>query len=127
MPAPKGNSNAKGHDGSKAGRLSLRDEFADLQWHDYVWHTEQDIDVLEKKVMSRKYAGRDMAALRLLKGDKTIIAKFMDKLVPNVVQHVDLTSKGEKIGASALDAEDAKQIVKEFEEKYKQLLISKNK
>lgn len=43
-------------------------------------------------------------------------------------QAIDVTSKGEKIQPSnTADFEGAKLIVKEFEEKYKQLLQSKNK
>lgn len=90
--APKGNDYAKGNKGG--GRKSAYLERLDAEWHELVWKNAQDVDSLEAKIQSKNYAGRDMAALRLLKGDKYIIGKFMDKLVPDL--H-DVTSKGEKI------------------------------
>jgi len=92
MPFQKGHKLSVGNKGGNRG--SLKAEFQDMQWHQKVWEDGQNISALEEKIKSGKYAGRDMAALRLLKGDKTIIAKFMDKLVPTLV---DVTSKGEKI------------------------------
>ena len=80
--APKGNTYAKGNKGG--GRPSAYLERLDAEWHELIWKQMQDVEGLEKKIQTKKYAGRDMAALRLLKGDKYIIGKFMDKLVPDL-------------------------------------------
>jgi len=66
------------------GRKSAYAERKDAEWHEKIWKYEQDVPALEKKIRKGKYAGRDMAALRLLKGDKYVIGKFMDKLVPDL-------------------------------------------
>jgi hypothetical protein len=95
--APKGNQYAKGNKGG--GRKSAYQERRDAAWHEAVFNEDQSIADLERKIRDGKYSGRDMAALRLLKGDKTIIGKFMDKLVPDL--H-DVTTGGEKL----MSAED---------------------
>lgn len=64
------------------GRKSLREELYDIEWHNKVWNGEVNVEELEKKVKSKKYAGRDAVALRLLKGDAKIGGKFMDKTMP---------------------------------------------
>ena len=92
--APKGNTFAVGNSGG--GRKSAYEERQDAAWHEEVWKSAQDIEVLEKKIESKVYAGRDIAALNLLKGDKYLIGKFMDKLVPDLHDH---TSKGQRIFA----------------------------
>ena len=67
-----------------AGRPTAYAEALDVKWHQHVWQGSQDVDALIAKIKSRKYSGRDMAALKLLQGDKYIIGKFMDKLVPDL-------------------------------------------
>lgn len=92
MGAPKGNQYAKGNPGG--GRPSAYKERQDAEWHELVWKSVQDVSELENKIATKKYAGRDIAALRLLKGDKYLIGKFMDKLVPN---KLDITSDGKAL------------------------------
>lgn len=92
MGAPKGSKNALGNKGG--GRKSMYEERQDALWHEDIWKHEQDIDALIDKVRSRKYAGRDIAALKLLQGNERLIAKFMDKLVPT---KLDVTSGGKPI------------------------------
>lgn len=90
MPRP-----GVGNPGNKGGgRKSAFAEKLDADWHELVWKTVQDVSELESKIATKKYAGRDIAALRLLKGDKYLIGKFMDKLVPN---KLDITSDGKPI------------------------------
>lgn len=80
---PKGRPN--GNPGNKGGgRKSAYQEIQDAEWHEKVWNDSQDVDALERLILSKNYSGRDMAALRLLKGDKYLIGKFMDKLVPDL-------------------------------------------
>lgn len=92
--APKGNKFGVGNAGG--GRKSAYEERKDAEWHELVWKGEQDIEALINKIKSRKYAGRDIAALKLLQGDKYLIGKFMDKLVPDL--H-DIKSDGQRIFA----------------------------
>ena len=87
MAAPKGNKNAVGHDATGSGRKSAYAERQDAEWMEFVWKQNQDVQELERKVGTKKYAGRDAAALRLLKGDKFIIGKFMDKMLPDLHDH----------------------------------------
>lgn len=83
--------NPKGNPGNKGGgRKSAYQERVDAEWHEKVWKDQQDVDALIDKVRSRKYAGRDIAALKLLQGDKYLIGKFMDKLVPDLPQDVNV-------------------------------------
>ena len=90
MGAAKGNQNALGGSGGKKGRSGRRSAYAehrDALWHEKIWKDAQDVDALEQKITGKKYAGRDMAALKLLQGDKYVIGKFMDKLVPDLHEH----------------------------------------
>ena len=95
---PKGRK--EGNPGNKGGgRKSAYLERKDAEWHEMVWKNEQDIDALILKVQSKKYAGRDIAALSLLQGDKYLIGKFMDKLVPDL--H-DIKSGDEPLKATVI-------------------------
>ena len=97
-PAPKGNQYAKGNRGG--GRISVKEE----QWHVGLWNglkgkTEGelnpwDVAKLEEKILSKHYSGRDMYALRVLKGDPMILKNLADKVLATLVDH---TSKGEQI------------------------------
>ena len=93
-----------GNPGNKGGgRKSAYQEKQAAAWHDSVWSGKVDLDELERRIQSRIYSGQDIAALRLLKGDKTIVAKFMDKLMPDAPKSIDLTSLGEKLAAPIIN------------------------
>lgn len=81
MGAPKGNTFAKGNKGGS--RKSAYDEVQDAEWHHFAWQKDTNLKQLRKKIKSGVYSGRDMAALMLLEGNKYIVAKFLDKLVPS--------------------------------------------
>ena len=90
-----GNPNAKGTIGNKGGyRKSAYEEHKDAEWTGQLWRGEHDVEVLEKKVLSKKYSGKDIATLKILKGNERLIAKVMDKLIPDLHDH---TSGGERI------------------------------
>lgn len=85
-----GRINNKGSLGNKGGsRKSLFDERKDAEWMEFVWKNEHDVEKLEKKVGSKRYSGRDVVALKLLQGNDRLMAKFMDKLVPDLSRFVD--------------------------------------
>lgn len=81
---PNAHGNWHGQKG-RSGRKSMYEERQDAIWHEDIWKNAQDIDSLINRIKSRKYAARDIAALKILQGDKTLIAKFMDKLIPTKI------------------------------------------
>ena len=101
MPFQKGHKLSVGNKGGS--RRSAYQEKRDAEWHADIWKHQQDVDALIEKVKGRKYAGRDIAALKLLQGDKYIIGKFMDKLVPNLV---DVSSNGETLSVVVMNYAD---------------------
>lgn len=92
MPFEKGHKLSVGNKGG--GRKSAWEEKQDANFVADVWEHAQDVEALEEKIRSKKYSGREITALRLLKGSERLMAKFMDKLVPDL--H-DVTSKGNSI------------------------------
>jgi hypothetical protein len=82
MGAPKGNQYAKGNPGGR--RPSAYEEHRDAAWHGDVWKNQQDKAALEARIASGKYSGRDMALKLLLEGNRHVVTKFMDKLVPDL-------------------------------------------
>ena len=82
MPRP-----GVGNPGNKGGaRKSAYVEHQDAQWHADVWKNQQQKEVLDQRIATGVFSGRDMALKKLLVGDRTIVAKFMDKLVPDLHQ-----------------------------------------
>lgn len=90
----KGNELSKGVSAGKTGRKSAWEEKQDANFISDVWEHAQDVEKLEEKIRSKKYSGREVTALRLLKGSERLMAKFMDKLVPD---KLDVTSAGKPI------------------------------
>ena len=98
-----GNKNAVGNRGG--GRMTIKEE----EWHVSLWQGRKgkkdgelnpwDVDELEKKIQSKKYAGRDMYALRVLKGDPMILKNLADKILADL--H-DVKSGGQAIGIPIL-------------------------
>jgi hypothetical protein len=87
MGAPIGNKNALGNSGNTIGRKSAYEEHQDAAFVSDVWQKSQDVEALEEQIKSKHYSGRDITALRLLKGSERLMAKFMDKLVPDLHEH----------------------------------------
>lgn len=79
-----GNPGNKGGQPGRSGRKGAYQELQSALWHQKVFEQAQDVEALERKILTKRYSGQDMAALRLLKGDKYIVGKFMDKLVPDL-------------------------------------------
>ena len=67
MAAPKGNKYAIGNRGG--GRLNVKEQ----EKHKEAWTQDEDIVVLEAKVLSKKYSPWDMYRLRALKGDQKVM------------------------------------------------------
>lgn len=82
-----GNSASAGVSEGKTGRKSAYEEFQSAKFISDVWDNAQDIESLENKVKSKRYSGREITALRLLKGSERLMSKFMDKLVPDLHEH----------------------------------------
>ena len=68
----------------KPGRKSLREEMEDYEWHKQLWAEDQDMDALIEKIRSRTFAVKDVAKLKMMKGDARLLTKIVDKLIPNV-------------------------------------------
>lgn len=77
--------NNSGQSGNRGGgRHSAYQERQDAEWHSSVWGMDQDISVLENKIKSGVYCARDIAALKILQGDRQLISKLMDKILPDL-------------------------------------------
>ena len=118
MPAPKGNHNALGNPGGS--RKSAYLEHQDAEWHSMIWKEAQDVPALEDKINSGNYSGREAVAFALLKGNNTVMAKFIDKLIPALPVHIDVTSGGENILVAGLSKE-----MEELRERYELELRAK--
>ncbi len=66
------------------GRHSAYQEFKDAEWHLSVWGEDQDIEALQAKIQSGKYCAKDIAALKILQGDRHLLSKLMDKILPDL-------------------------------------------
>ncbi len=100
MAAPKGNKNAVGNKGGgsytvkeHAWHIGLWEGFKNGNGENQMW----DIEELEKKITSKKYVGRDMYALRVLKGDPAMLKNLADKILAdlkeiNVQQKIKLSA-----------------------------------
>jgi len=104
MPFQPGHKINEGKINNPDGRKSMYEERQDANFIADVWEFDQDIEALERKVIGKKYSGREITALKLLKGDARLMAKFMDKLVPDLV---DVRSKGEQIGTNLTEEQKA--------------------
>lgn len=90
MGAAKGNKNAVGN---KGGRSLTKKE---QEWHVTLWEGMKledgrlepwDVSALEQKIASKKYVGRDIYALRVLKGDPLILRNLADKVLADLHDH----------------------------------------
>lgn len=110
MSAPKGNEFAKDNPGG--GRKSAYEEHQDAAFLADVWNHAQDVESLENKVKGKRYSGREVTALRLLKGSERLMVKFMDKLVPDL-HSVDLNAH-----LSGLSDEEKQKVAEMFTKKH---------
>lgn len=103
MGAPKGSKNAAGNKGG--GRKSAYQEYLDAQKHYQAWTQPQDLNALVKRIKSRKYSVWDVFVMRALKADPRILAKFADKIMPDLTMlmgpgggaiEIDLLGEAEK-------------------------------
>jgi len=93
MPAPKGNKNALGHDGSETGRKSAYEEKQDANFVADLWYVGKDIDALKERlrpVKGKKIAARDVFAFLVLTAmlpgrRETSLLKLADKLLPDKI------------------------------------------
>lgn len=75
-----------GQIGNKGGgRKPLEVELENKTWHLDKWEGDTMVAILEKKIASKKYSVRDMFLLMALQGDKTILTKYVDKILPNLI------------------------------------------
>lgn len=87
MPSPrfqKGNKASAGVTEGKTGRKSMYAEFIEAQWQHKSWITEEDVLKLAEKIKGGKYSVRDMYLYKALIGDPRVLAKFGDKLLPDL-------------------------------------------
>lgn len=125
MAAPKGNKNAIGN---KGGRGVTKKE---QEWHVQLWEGMKladgrlepwDVSALEEKIASKKYAGRDIYALRVLKGDPVILKNLADKVLADlhdlktesnvhVTIHTNGKSDRDSVTASVLSSEVSRSIL----------------
>jgi len=87
MPGKIGNKNAAGHDGSKAGRKSLRDEQAHLKTLESVAYDEVCLfDLKEEVDKSMKTKGYKIDPVKILRyrylTETSTMNKVWDKLIP---------------------------------------------
>jgi len=83
MAAPKGNENAKDHDGSNAGRKSAYKENMDARFLQQIWDGDLNEEELEKIITSKKYGAKHIFAFMVLTRDDKMMAKLVDKLFAN--------------------------------------------
>lgn len=108
----KGNRASVGNKGG--GRKSAFEEFLAAQWHAKAWEGKDengkplDVKALVKKIAGGKFGVRDRYLLKALTGDPRILAKFGDKLLPDLTMHmgptggaVEVSFKGEAKKRSA--------------------------
>jgi hypothetical protein len=80
MAAPKGNQFHKGHKGS-GGRPGYATQ---VQGERMIadFFKIHNVETLKKKIASGKYSERDIALLKGLRGENTILAKLIDRILP---------------------------------------------
>jgi len=79
MSAPKGNKNGLGNSGGR--RPTQKEE----TWHLAKWQEDSLVEELERKILSKKYAIRDMWLLMALKGNDKIIRQAADKVLATLI------------------------------------------
>jgi len=82
MGAPFGNQNAVGSPGG--GRPSAYREFQNALQHFKSWMNDTDIEKLKKKIGSGKYSVWDMYLWKAIIGDKNVLPKYGDKILPDL-------------------------------------------
>jgi len=95
MPAPIGNKNAEGHDGTNAGRKSAYQENSDAQFLNDLWEGKFSEEELTKIIASKKYGAKHVFAVMALTRDPKMMAKLVDKLFANK-QKVEVENTNEK-------------------------------
>jgi len=68
----------------RSGRKSAYQEHLDAQQHYQAWTLPQDVEELEKRIKSKKYSVWDVFLLKALKADPRILAKYSDKVMPDL-------------------------------------------
>lgn len=71
-----------GHNG---GRKPLQAELQQKAWHLEQWEIDTILKKLQAKIDAGVYSVRDMFLYMALKGDKVLLAKFVDKVLPNLM------------------------------------------
>ena len=97
MAAPKGNQNAKGHDGKGTGRKPLPIEMAQREKEVELMYEDQDLEIVQAKLKQKKYSVRDAMLAKELVGNENLISKHYQKVVPD---KMDITSGGKPLQPS---------------------------
>jgi hypothetical protein len=78
-------SNPKGNPGNKGNRNATgRPSIKETEWHLAKWEEDSLVEELEQKILSKKYAIRDMWLLMALKGNDKIIRQAADKVLADL-------------------------------------------
>lgn len=98
MPAPTGNQNAKGHDGSNAGRKSAYEEMANAEFLAEMFFKERNVDevraIIEGKEGVKKYSVATALLAKALAGNERIMVEIFKKIYPDKsIQDINMTSK----------------------------------
>ena len=75
----------------RSGRKTLAEELKMGNWLVEIVQSETDVGELEAKISSKKYSGKDVIKLKILKGNDRILNTTMNKLVPDLHE---VTNKG---------------------------------
>lgn len=80
----KGNKLSAGVSEGKTGRPSAYQEYLNAQAHYQSWTRPQSVAELEARIKSKKYSVWDVFLLKALKADPRVLAKFADKIMPDL-------------------------------------------
>ena len=123
MPAPKGNSFAKGNRGG--GRKSAYEEGRDATWLCDVWNSPQDYEELKEKiVVSKRYSVRDMVQWKALNGDTQMLKVMADKMLPDKLEMRSEVKHEGNLSHEDLSSAPYRALTEEFEGKLRELVIN---